>query len=43
LQFCGWTEIIVILDDYGEKSWTYCQKAVGDYRRDHGISERRAR
>ena len=26
----------VIIDDYGEDSWTYCQKAVDDYRRDHG-------
>src|ERR1700722_4347059 len=26
-----------IIDDYGEDSWTYCQKAVDDYRRDHGI------
>jgi hypothetical protein len=29
----------VIVDDYGEDSWTYCQKAVDDYRRDHGICE----
>ena len=29
----------VIIDDYGEDSWTYCQKAVDDYRRDHGIAE----
>jgi hypothetical protein len=28
-----------IIDDYGEESWTYCQKAVDDYRRDRGISE----
>ena len=29
----------VIVDDYGEDSWTYCQKAVDDYRRDQGILE----
>jgi hypothetical protein len=29
----------VIVDDYGEDSWTYCQKAVDDYRRDHAIAE----
>ena len=32
LQFCDWTEIIVIVDDYGDESWTYCQKAADDYR-----------
>ena len=26
-----------IIDDYGEDSWTYCQKAVDDYRRDHDV------
>ena len=29
----------VIIDDYGEESWTYCRQAVDDYRRDRGISE----
>jgi hypothetical protein len=29
----------VIIDDYGEDSWTYCRQAVDDYRRDRGISE----
>lgn len=28
-----------IIDDYGEDSWTYCQKAVDDYRRDHGVTD----
>ena len=28
-----------IIDDYGEDSWTYCEKAVNDYRRDHGVIE----
>jgi hypothetical protein len=28
-----------IIDDYGEESWTYCRKAVDDYRRDHAIAE----
>ena len=27
----------VIVDDYGEDSWTYCRKAVDDFRRDRGI------
>jgi macrocin-O-methyltransferase TylF-like protien len=27
----------VIIDDYGESSWTYCRKAVDDFRRDRGI------
>jgi hypothetical protein len=29
----------VIIDDYGEDEWTYCRKAVNDYRSEHGISE----
>ena len=28
-----------IIDDYGEDSWTYCRKAVDDYRREHDIAE----
>jgi hypothetical protein len=28
-----------IIDDYGEDSWTYCQKAVDDFRRDNGVVE----
>ena len=27
----------VIIDDYGEDSWTYCRKAVDDFRRERGI------
>jgi len=26
-----------IIDDYGENSWTYCRKAVDDFRSEHGI------
>jgi hypothetical protein len=29
----------VIVDDYGEESWTYCRKAVEDFRRVRGITE----
>ena len=29
----------VIVDDYGEDRWTYCRKAVDDYRRERGIME----
>jgi macrocin-O-methyltransferase TylF-like protien len=28
-----------IIDDYGEDSWTYCRKAVDDFRRERGIVE----
>jgi hypothetical protein len=28
-----------IVDDYGEDSWTYCRKAVEDFRRDRGIQD----
>ena len=27
----------VIVDDYGEESWTYCRRAVDEFRRDYGI------
>ena len=29
----------VIIDDYGEDRWTYCAKAVEDFRRDRGIKD----
>jgi hypothetical protein len=29
-----------IIDDYGEDSWTYCRKAVDDFRRARNIEER---
>jgi hypothetical protein len=29
----------VIVDDYGEDSWTYCRKAVDDFRRERDIQE----
>ena len=29
----------VIIDDFGEDSWTYCSKAVEDFRRERGIVE----
>jgi len=29
----------VIIDDYGEDSWTYCRKAIEDFRRERGITE----
>jgi O-methyltransferase len=29
----------VIIDDYGEDSWTYCRKAVDDFRRERGIAD----
>ena len=28
-----------IIDDYGEDSWTYCGKAVDEFRRERGIEE----
>ncbi len=28
-----------IIDDYGEDSWTYCRKAVDDFRAERGITE----
>jgi hypothetical protein len=28
-----------IIDDYGEDSWTYCRRAVDDFRRERGIEE----
>ncbi len=31
------TNGFVIIDDYGEDTWTYCRKAVDDFRRDRGI------
>lgn len=33
----------VIIDDYGEDNWTYCRKAVDDFRRDHGIDDQMVR
>ena len=29
----------VIIDDYGEDHWTYCKKAVDDFRLQRGIDE----
>jgi hypothetical protein len=29
----------VIIDDYGEKSWTYCRKAVDEFRAEQGIDD----
>jgi hypothetical protein len=29
----------VIVDDYGEDMWTYCRKAVDDFRRERGIED----
>jgi macrocin-O-methyltransferase TylF-like protien len=29
----------VIIDDYGEDEWTYCRKAVDDFRRDRAITD----
>jgi O-methyltransferase len=29
----------VIIDDFGEDTWTYCRKAVDEYRTEHGIDE----
>ncbi len=29
----------VIVDDYGEDTWTYCRKAVEDFRRARNISD----
>jgi hypothetical protein len=29
----------VIIDDYGEDSWTYCRKAVDEFRRERGIDD----
>lgn len=28
-----------IIDDYGEDSWTYCRRAVDEFRRERGITE----
>ena len=28
-----------IIDDYGEDTWTYCRKAVDDFRKQRGIEE----
>ncbi|HJU39681.1 MAG TPA: TylF/MycF/NovP-related O-methyltransferase, partial [Tahibacter sp.] len=28
----------VIVDDYGEDSWTYCRRAVDEFRAAHGIA-----
>jgi Macrocin-O-methyltransferase (TylF) len=28
-----------IIDDYGETSWTYCRRAVDEFRQEHGIEE----
>jgi len=30
----------VIIDDYGEKTWTYCRKAVDEFRAEHNIRAR---
>ena len=32
-----------IIDDYGEHTWTYCRKAVDDFRRHRGIDDRMIR
>lgn len=29
----------LIIDDYGEKTWTYCRKAVEDFRRERNIDD----
>ena len=29
----------LLIDDYGEDSWTYCRRAVDEYRAEHGIEE----
>jgi hypothetical protein len=29
----------VIIDDYGEDSWTYCRKAVDEFRAKRGIQD----
>jgi O-methyltransferase len=29
----------VIIDDYGEDTWTYCRKAVDEFRQEHGIKD----
>jgi hypothetical protein len=29
----------VVIDDYGEDMWTYCRKAVDDFRAAHGITD----
>lgn len=29
----------VIIDDYGEESWTYCRKAVEEFRLEHSIAD----
>ena len=28
-----------IVDDYGEDSWTYCRKAVDEFREERGLDE----
>jgi hypothetical protein len=33
----------VIIDDYGEKTWTYCRKAVDEFRAEHSIRDRLVR
>ena len=30
----------LIIDDYGENSWTYCRKAVDEFRLERGITDR---
>lgn len=30
----------IIIDDYGEESWTYCRKAVEEFRRERQITDR---
>jgi hypothetical protein len=29
----------VVVDDFGEDTWTYCRKAVDEFRSEHGISD----
>ncbi len=29
----------IIIDDYGEESWTYCRKAVEEFRRERQITD----
>lgn len=29
----------VIIDDYGENSWTYCRQAVDEFRQQRGIAD----
>jgi O-methyltransferase len=28
-----------IIDDYGEDKWTYCRRAVDEFRNDRGVKE----